>query len=168
MAKGMYSVQYQLDSPVPERMAVLVNSRSRKLKMIERMVRASMPSRRSIAAILESPDSINCRTSKANMTMIRKSGMTSRLSLTNINTRSVEPPCIGNHANQDGDHPRDNDAMREIIRNCARKRWPARRCLPVRIGAKQVLGRRLRSFGTTSTKVRGHAAKRWTGRPGSG
>ncbi len=42
MAKGMYSFKTSLTVLVPDRMAVMVNSRSRKLKTIERIKRASL------------------------------------------------------------------------------------------------------------------------------
>src|SRR5690606_1058932 len=41
VAKGIYSFNTSLIVPVPERMAVLVNSRSRRLRTIERIRRAS-------------------------------------------------------------------------------------------------------------------------------
>ena len=73
-------------------MAVWVNSRSRKLKIIERIRRAShaQPKKDSSSPRINR-FMLSC-TSMADMTMIRKSGMTSRLSPINISTRSVLPP----------------------------------------------------------------------------
>src|SRR5512139_3876629 len=92
MANGIYSFSTSLTVPVPERMAVLVNSRSRKLKIIERIRRASHGQLKSDNINPNTTRFMYLRNSMANMTKTRKIGMTNKPSLINISTRSVAPP----------------------------------------------------------------------------
>src|SRR5690606_23573572 len=92
VVKGIYSFKTSLTVPVPESKAVLVKSRSRKLRTIERIRRASHGQPKT-ASINPSTTRFMCsRTIIAIMTKIRKSGITSRLSPIKVSTRSTVPP----------------------------------------------------------------------------
>src|SRR5690606_12048331 len=92
VAKGIYSFNTSLIVPVPERMAVLVNSRSRRIRTIERIRLASHAQPKAASLKPSTTRLICCRTIMAIMMKIRKSGMTSRLSPKNVSTLSIAPP----------------------------------------------------------------------------
>ena len=69
VAKGMYSFNTSLTVPVPDRMAVLVNSRSRRLKIIERIKRASHAQPKNASINPRTTRFICSRTIMANMTI---------------------------------------------------------------------------------------------------
>jgi hypothetical protein len=88
----MYSFSTRRTVPVPERIAVCVNSRSRRLRTCDRITRASQAQPKTASKSPRVTRFIASRTNMASMTMIRNKGMTRKTSLTNMRTLPVAPP----------------------------------------------------------------------------